>query len=350
VEKINFEDNVSNNLTTSELRVALSLLKPAVGNIEGQTDLLFLDDRAAAFNGELCVIANLGRKTGVEGAVRAGPLILAADRIGSGAIEIRALSGELRISAGPAEFGIAMGAMPKFATVIEEFSEIPKRDWSPAPPALLDAIHLCSFYTARALDRANMAGVALANGEALSTDGYRITWCAAIGSPEEKLFVPTRAAQLLPKYSIDSYCVRGGWLCLKGKELLFCARLLDYTFPDDKIKILVKEAKGLRGAKIPESLAEAVDRALVFLEYDLLLEKEMSLRVGGGKMRCEVERKDIGWFREDVPLEDKKIKFSISVNPEFMRKVLKHSTSIALVSDSALKLYSDSFEHLISLR
>jgi DNA polymerase III sliding clamp (beta) subunit (PCNA family) len=195
-----------------------------------------------------------------------------------------------------------------------------------------------------------MVGVSVFKGDVLSTDGYRITWCMIKDLIDERCFFPAYSAAMLPRYSLASYCIKDNWFCLKGPEVLFCSCLLDYSFPDEKVKSFFKNIRKNKGVEIPKELGALVDRALVLLENDLLLDKEMTLEVAKGKITCRVDRKDVGWFKEKMDFPDKKTSFKIEVNPMFLKEVLKHASHMALVSDSTLRLYSDSFEHLISLR
>lgn len=279
------------------------------------------------------------------------------DKIADSRPDVAVKEGELRVETGTSKFGVPLLDTPPFADVLEGFRKIPKQDWSPLPKGLLGAIYLCSFYTSRATQaREDIMGVAVDGADVLSTDGYRITWCKVPGAEDVgEMTVQVGGATLLPRYNtLDSFSVQEGWLCLKGAGLLFCTRLLGSKtkFPYDKVRGYFKrddKAKVVK-MKIPSALLGVVERALVYQKYEFLLDSEMRMTVGDGKILCEVESKDIGWFREQFAFDDKKVKFSVVVNPVFLKEVLQHTSYMELQSESTLRLYSDSFDHLISLR
>lgn len=351
MEKISMD--LGEELNRMELVETIRLLKPAVGRkgiIEEMGDILFCDEWASTYNDELCIIADLNGSTGIDGGLKAELLYRLVDRMQGDSIKFEVNEGEVVIKSGASSFGIPMKDTPSFKKLADGFRSISGKQWNPLSGKLLEAIYLCSFYASTDMTRSDMIGVSVDRKEVLSTDGYRITRCEVDKGMGSKFFIPTRAASCISGYKVDKYAVKDGWLCFAGKGIYFCARLLDYKFPADKIRSFFGDNSGVKGVDIPKYLAEVLDRALVLIEDDFLLDKEISLQVSKGKMVCSVEKKDAGWFREEIEFPDKKMSFSIGVNPIFLKEVLKHSSKFSLVSEEALLLYADGFEHMISLR
>lgn len=339
-----------------DFRVITSRLKPAVGKIEGFTNFLFSGDMAAAYDGEILLALDLKGKFKPPIGVRAEPLMRIMDKIADSKPDVSVKGNELLVAAATSEFGVPVLDPPGFADVLEGFRSVPEKKWAPIPKKMLEAIYLCSFYTSGAVQaREDIIGVAVDGSDVLSTDGFRITWCKAADGMGRKLCVRVRAAQLLPRYKeLNSYYVsEDNWLCLRGGGVMFCSLLLGYKFPDDKVRGFFKKvddkAKSM-AMKIPQPLLAVIERSLVYQKYEFVLDSEMVITAGDGKILCEVESKDIGWFREQFAIEDKKVKFKVSVNPVFLKEVLQHTAHMELRSDSQLRLYSDTMDHLISLK
>lgn len=144
------------------------------------------------------------------------------------------------------------------------------------------------------------------------------------------------------------------YLNAKEDEAFLAIKLLESEFPVDKCKGLYPtKKKPDLVLDLPEGLNDLLDRALVIIEDDSVLTKLVKIEVVGKQLKVSSEKKELGWFegKADLKKSAGKKSFSFSVNPMFMKQVMKHTTQLVLSGkDLIFESENGNFRHRMSLK
>lgn len=333
-----------------DLLGVLDRIKPGLSakGIEAESDhYLFMGDRVATCSEDVCVVAPF--PIGFSCSVRADEFYKLVSGSASDEMLLERKKGELVVRSGGASFGLAYSE-PGAAYEIVESMDHDALEWEELPKDVKDAIVLCSFSASKDLSRPEMTGVRVGREEILSSDNYRISWYWLVepraGGP---FLVPASGAVHLMGYDLDHYSLAESWVHFRGEDVFFSVRMLGGDFPQTAAKGFFPEEME-RGFKLPKDLSGVLDRAMVLLQDDSLLDKVVGLSFTEDKIVCRVDKPDLGWFSESIALEEgPRDGTEVDVNPVFLKEVLRRSTEVVFVDENRMVFVSENFRHLIAL-
>lgn len=337
------------SINKKDLLNVLDLLKPGLSGgksiMEQTTHYLFMKDRIATYNEDVCLVVPFPIR--FSGSVKEDEFYKLISKVSADKIQLTLEENQIIMKAGKSSFGLAYEQPGEIHEMIDSL-EHDKLKWIPLPEGAKDAIVLCSFSASKDMTKPSLAGVFINDNDILSSDAHRISWSKLEKGLEESFLIPASSAVHLMDYGLDKFYLSESWVHFKGKDLFFSIRRLEEEFPDNKVKeFFPKRTK--EGFGLPKELAGILDKALVLLQEDLLLKKQVSLTFEDKEILCEVEKQDLGWFKEKIAMENDVEKMEIKVNPVFLKEILKHTTKIVPVDKGRLLFTSGNFRHLIAL-
>lgn len=336
------------SINKKDLLDVLDLLKPGLSGgrsiIEQTTHYLFMKDRIATYNENVCLVVPF--PIGFSGSVKAEEFYKLISKVSADKIQLTLKENQIVMRAGKSSFGLAYEQSGEIHGMIDSLRHNQLK-WITLPEGMKEAIVLCSFSASKDVTKPGLAGVFINNDEVLSSDNYRISWSRLEKGLGESFLIPTSSAVHLMNYDLDKFCLSESWIHFKGKNLFFSIRLLEEEFPEKAKEFFPKETG--EEFELPKELAGVLDKALVLLQEDLLLDKQVSLTFEDKEILCEVEKQDLGWFKEKIAMENDVEKMEVKVNPIFLKEILKHTTKIILVDEGRLLFTSGNFKHLIAL-
>ena len=342
----------SKEIRKKDILEALDRLEPGLSarGVDAEAGrYLFMGDRVAVYSDNVCVVVSF--PTGFSGSVSAREFHKLVSGVSTDIINLELRDNQVVANAGTdSSFGLAYmepgEAHEKVRSLEEEGLQ-----WRDFTEDVKRAMVLCAFSASKDVTRRpEMTGVHVGNGEVLSSDNHRISWYQlGEGSGMRRSFlVPAASVVHLIHYDMDKYSLAEGWVHFRGKDATFSARLLAAEdFPQAKGFFPEEEMEGF---ELPKELVGALDKALVLLRDDHLLDKNVRLSFSGDRIVCEVEKRDLGWVREVVPLvggPEKSVE--MEANPVFLKEIMKYSTKVVLVDENRMLFLSENFKHLIAL-
>jgi len=327
-----------------DLLTVLDSLKPGLSNRE-ETSYLFMKDRIATYNDELCLVADY--PIGFEGSVRAEELYKLLMKTSAKEINLDLEEQQLKVKAGKSSFGLAYREGSEIQEKVESLKH-KELKWRPLSKELKDAMVLCSFSASKDMTKPALTGVYVGGGEVLSSDNYRISWYKVEEGIRRSFLVPATSIVHLIGYEMKEYCLMDSWIHFSDGKLHFSARLLSEEFPTKAREFFPEETE--EGFELPKELSGVLDKAMVLLQDDFLLDKAVKLTFTEKDVSCRVDKMDVGWFLESVPLErGTKGQIEIEINPVFLKEILKRTSTVSLMGEDKVLFTSGNFRHLIAL-
>jgi len=221
--------------------------------------------------------------------------------------------------------------------------------WRDFPSEVGRAMGLCAFTASKDLVKSNLSGVWVGDGDVMSSDNYRISWFQLGGAGIKRNFlVPARQAVHLLDLDLDRYSLTESWVHFGGAGLFYSIQLLGEGFPQES-RDFFPSTYG-NGFEIPKQLTGVLNKVLILLQDDPLLDKYVDLSFEEDRVVCSVEKKDVGWIREELPIQTgPKEPIVLSINPIFLREVLRYATKMVPVDENKAMFVSNNFKQLIIL-
>lgn len=337
---------ISGGPTTARLVERLGKLRPGLAQqdiVEGATSFLLGEDYVAAYNDEMYIYSQGG--LGVEGSVRASPLLKLLSKLPDKAINLAQDGSSLVVKTEGSRFGLPLVEKTELHERVEKLRR-DKGKWRKLPKGFVEGLVLCSFYAAKDMTLSPLTDVYVSGKDVLSTDRYRISW-HRLKEEIPEMLVPAACAVHLSSYELDEWMQAGSWLRFRGSEFEVGIRLSGEKW---KAKVKRHFPKNVgKGIGLPAELKDIIDRAMVIVEDDFLLDKDMTLSFSGNRLACSASKKDMGWIKESVKVKGKVDRpIEINTNPIFLREIMKHSVEMVPGKDRLL-FVAGSFRHLISL-
>lgn len=138
-----------------------------------------------------------------------------------------------------------------------------KIKWEPVPDGFIEGLEVCSFSSNKAI----CSGIFVSDNTMVSTDAIRLAF-HKMSSPVAKPFwITDIAAQELRKLdNVKNYYISDSWVhfITENKSIFSCKRLMQDTYPFDKIQNLLKthgKEKGDLSNELPKTILDAIGRA-----------------------------------------------------------------------------------------
>ena len=344
------KEEPKNTFSKEQLVKALDRLSPGLLHkslIPQMSHYLFMKDRIATYNENISV--EVPFDIGFSGSVPAEEFYKLLNKVPSKDIQLSLEGEQIVVKAGSSSFGLAYTQPEAIHQQVEQLEEA-RTNWLELTGEAKQAMVLCSFSTSRDSSKPALRGVLVGNNEVLSSDNYRISWYQLKEGQIRRLFLPVASSLVhLIKYDVKEYCLVHSWIHFRGEGIVFSSRLLEEEFPQKAKEFFPKEDEIGEGFELPKTLLDLLDKALVLLIDDFLLDKKVTLTFQEDEILCEASKPNLGWFRESVPLKNgPKESVVIEANPIFLKEVAKHATKVFILENKLLFI-SGNFKHLISL-
>ena len=338
----------SKEIKKKDLLEALDRVKPGLSARDAEFECyLFMGDSIATYGDNVCVVTPF--PIGFSCSVRKDEFYKLVSGFAKDELSLERKKGELVARSGKASFGLAYSEPGPPHEMVGSLGH-KGLEWKDFSEEIRDAVVLCSFSTSKDLSKPALTGVYVGEDEVMSSDNYRISWHRLGDVRMERPFlIPASGAVHFMGYDLDRYSLTESWMHLRGGGVFFSVRLLGEDFEVRKAKEFFPEEAG-RSFGLPKDLAGVLDKAMVLLQDDFLLDKSVVLTFTKDKVSCRVDRKDVGWFFESVALEGgPEEETRVEVNPVFLKEVLRRSAEVVLVDENRMMFISGNFKHLIAL-
>jgi len=212
--------------------------------------------------------------------------------------------------------------------------------WKILPDNFCSSISLCSFTASKQETDGTLACVYLDKKLCVSSDNNRISQ-TPLTSDVDKMFINASEIKNLVLLCPVEYSVTKSWIHFKNEEdCIFSLRKIEGEFPDF---LQFFDFKGIT-IELPKEIMEGVDLTSIFLNDD-----NPSINIKIGKNQCMLSIKSTaGSIQHKTKFNYAGDEFSFSINPEFLKEMMKHSTSI-LFSKDKIKLQTDNGFSLVTV-
>lgn len=336
------------NINTAELVEALAKVKPGLSTkefIEQTTSFAFMGDRVVTYNDEISISHPIN-ELNIRGAIEAEPLYALLAKITRETIRITVKGKELLIRAGKLKAGMQLQQEIKLP--LEEIADEKKWKKIPDAKAFIKGLEFVSFTCSKDLTRPVLTCVNVTRrGEVQATDMFRASTYDVGKVPVKDFLIPVAAVRALSKFKVEHIAQTPGWIHFKTKEgTEFSARTFTGDFPD------VSKHLSIEGYDVvfPTTMAEMVERSLVFTKKDILLNSSVEIVIGENK--AIVKGKDAcGWFEESANIEYEGESLAFLINPLFLMDIVQEKKYTSTLSeDGAVILFeAKAWKHLVSL-
>lgn len=215
--------------------------------------------------------------------------------------------------------------------------------WKKLPSNFLESASMCAFAASKLDAEQIMSCLYFNEKECMATDNDRFAIAPIEGKIDTMFF---KASQItnLRDINPDKYVVTKAWVHFKNEEgCIFSIRRIEGTFPEE-----LKDAFDFDGTTVTlsENILEGTDLASIFVDS---MEPTITIRITKGMCIVSVTSDGGGSkHRSKVDYDGTDIVFTL--NPEFLKEMLKHSTTIVIDDDrSRAKLSAGDFSMLTSL-
>lgn len=347
-------------MNRAALLAALKTAAPALGDdgsaLPALAHFCFEDDSLLAYNDVVAVIVayKTGLTLGLHGSTLLG--VLGAARAEDVEIKVKGSTATL-VGGGRVELPVIDKA--DFVFTLPEAEPILA---APLSEEIRQAIEVCLISVAEDSMRPEYNGVTfriLKTGALLfSTDNNTATRvelkAKIVGRKEAALVLPKVAADLVLKlFPKDgkptiTICEKIAIVQFGGNpDVTLVTKLLGTPSMklDEVFKLHATEGDG---CPLPDGLSAEIEKAIVLTSRDSL--KEVTLFAGKGELSITVSA-SLGKMRTTLPLEDKKIVGSVTVSPEYLKRILPFVSRFSINDERSLVLHDGAggvLSHIVS--
>lgn len=336
---------------------ALKTAAPALGDegsaLPALSHFCFEDDTLLAYNDVVAVI--VGFKTGLTLGLHGSTLLGLLGSTRAEDIDLK-VKGSVATIVGAGRTELPVLDKADFVFTLPEHEPILS---VPLSQEIRDAIEVCLISVAEDSLRPEYNGVTLRIGKSgtvlFSTDNntatrYEPTAAKVPARKDAALVLPKVAADMIlklfqkdgkPKLTVsDKIAIVefGG-----DPEVTLVTKLLGT--PSMKLDEIFKQHVGSDVCDLPEGLGQEIEKAIVLTSRESL--KEVTLFAGKGELSVTVQA-TLGKMRSTLLLKDKKLAGSVTVSPEFVKRVLPYCTGFSINDERSLVLHSPGLAHIIS--
>jgi DNA polymerase III sliding clamp (beta) subunit (PCNA family) len=330
-----------------KLKTALEAVKPGLSNneiIEQATSFAFTKGRVITYNNELCVSYPL-EEVDIECAVEARELYDFIGKVKKDEVDIELTDENLVMKAGRAKAGFPVETEIKMP--VESVFE--RKEWKPIPDDFLKACKFAMQGCSKDEIHFNLTCVHVKDdGIVESTDNHRLAhWDLGDLLKIEKTFlIPAKSVQEVIKLNPSYITVEDDWVHFQNEiSAIISCRIVDDNFPDTS-RIINHKKEGTV-VIFPDDIDEVLDKAQVFLSK--MIESQRSVNVMAKENVLTISsQSDRGWFNEEIEMEDEMDDFEFTINPVFLKEILKESNQCKVYRDM-LEFKGDDLVYLVAL-
>lgn len=319
----------------------LSLLRPGLAKrdiVEQNVCFRFHPDKVVTYNDN--VLVSIPFESGLEGGVRAEEIYKLVTKLTDDEINLSISTGELRLTCGKVEAGIALVDVSHPPISFDEQQQ-------PLTLELLEAIKLTKFSVSTNMTYMRFTCIHVKDNTVTSSDGFRVSRVyLSENSPFAFLF-PGFAAQFLDDYALSTIHVDSGWIHFGGERgITFSVRKINEEFfEEDKINNYL--AVDGPSFAFPPQTGDILERCKIMVDQAVSFEMFVDIQVKDGIMSCRGE-KTLGWVKEEISTDYSGDPFHIRINPLFLSDILSRTPSMIVGKDRCL-FEADNFKHVMVL-
>jgi hypothetical protein len=337
-------------MNKQEFLNALLTVKPAIiknGISDAMDYFFFTKSHVVSFNGTISIRCPL--KTDFKTFVRGHDLVNLLLGLKAETLETKLKEEKLNIQA---SYGKKVKVNTNLATIMDDDfiskikvinKSVKKAEFKPLPNNFSNGIRPCSsVHVIGELD--SVLSCALINGNVcMSSDNQRIIK-STLDSKMDKMLVKCSEIEKLLSINPTSYCITDSWIHFKNDNgVIFSIIKVDGDFPD------IESLLDFEGQKLilPKDLTDGINIVEIFVD-------SMSpyINISFKKHECRLSISssygDIEYSAKIKKYKGKEVKFSI--NPEFLKSMIKHTTKMLLSKDNEkLKLETKEYSMLVAL-
>lgn len=282
-------------------------------------------------------------KTDFKTFVKALDLYKLISKLKYEAVSIEKVDDKLNISCKSAKVKLSTISDKEASERIDKVSESLKGvKWKILPDNFNTAVSLCSFFASKSESDQTLTCVYVNGKDIISSDNNRVAHAILSGEMDEVFIKASEIKNLISIKPIE-YTVKKSWLHFKGENgCIFSIRRVDGQFPD-YLQFFNFEGTAVN---LPKQITEGIDIASIMMEA---IDSSVNFKISDGF--CHISAKsDGGVVRHRSKIDHSGSEIKFTVNPEFLKEMMSHSSSIIFSTDKA-KLTTDdgSFSLLMSL-
>jgi len=218
-----------------------------------------------------------------------------------------------------------------------------KKKWIKLPENFMECAKLCSFAASKTEAESTLSSIYVNGKDCMAFNNDQFASAELKGTVKEFFF---KASQISNLSSIEPiyYILTKAWIHFKNEDgCIFSIRRIDGDFPD-LLDVLDFEGQSV---DLSTDILEGADIASIFTDS---LEPVVTIKISKGKCIVSVKSEGGGsQHRSKITYEGPDIEFNL--NPDFLKEMLAHSTTITLDENSTkAKLSTENFTMMTSLK
>ncbi len=217
--------------------------------------------------------------------------------------------------------------------------------WKKLPANFMENAVLCAFAAAKVEAESTLSCVYFNGENSMAFDNDQFASAKLAGKVDE-MFIKASQLSNLSSINPTMYVRTKAWIHFKSTDgCIFSIRRIDGDFPQKDMEDAL-DFEG-RTVDLSEDILEGTDIASIFVDT---MEPVVTIKITKG--RCIVSVKSEGGgsqHRSKIEYEGADIEFNL--NPDFLREMLNHSTTITIDDESTkAKLSTENFTMMTSLK
>ena len=332
-------------INKKELEEALEVVKPGLANkeiVEQATSFAFVKGKVVTYNDEIS-ISHPVKGLEITGAVEADTLYKLLSKAKSDTLSLSLKDNQILLSQGKMQAGFTLQADIKLP-INEEVADIGK--WKELPKRFSEFLELTIPSASKDMSRPVLTCVHVSEeGFMEASDSFCVTRCRFEEELQVNTFlIPAQSAIQIIRVSPDMVAEGKGWIHFKNQaDTVISCRVFEDKFPDASHLLQVEGHE----VTLPETIAEALDRASIVAKRDHPLEEMVTVEIKDKTLTISSSAKE-SWFQEELRVNFREhIKFVIT--PYLLKKILAR-TKDCIVGDSKLKFEGDGWVYIAALR
>ncbi len=319
----------------------LDHVKPGTGGVvsEGMAYFFFTGESIVSYNNVISISHPF--KTDFETFVKADSFHKLINRITIDDINMEVINGKLRTKAKQVNSNLATIHDQDVSDRIDNVTKsLEKVKWRKLPTGFIDGALLCSFIASTNEAQQTLTCVKVEDNTISSSDNIRLSHFT-MKSKMMPMLLKANEVKNLAQTNPTHYGKGGSWLHFKNADgCIFSIRQVKGKFPDFTSFLNFDGEK----IELPASITEGLDITAIIMDSAMPYIK-ITLKNGA----CYISAtSDEGTIKHRSKIDYAGRDLSFSINPDFLKEMMKHSAEITL-SDSMARIESGSFIMITSL-
>jgi len=211
-------------------------------------------------------------------------------------------------------------------------SSLKKAKWKKLPKNFNDSISLCSFSASKQESDQTLTCISINGVDCVASDNRRIAHAVLSESMDPMLLKASEIRSLIATDPIK-YSASKSWLHFKSENnCIFSIRRIDGNFPD---YLQFFEFDGSK-VELSKDIIKGVDITSILADK---LDPFVTIKIIDGVCNI-VGKSEAGKIQHRSKIDYKGKEISFTINPEFLKEMMSHSSSI-IISKERAKLQTD---------